>query len=1012
MPSHLPSVGHRGKLVFGLAGLVAILLAASNASAGTFTWNTFAGVNSWGNGTNWLGGSPPTGTDNTDILIFGGGADYTANNDITSPFILNQLQFNNTATTVTIASSPATNVIRFAGTNPQLQQNNTSAVVISSPMDLSAGTTFGGSGSGNVSLTGQLTGSGLLTKTGTYSLILDNSTNLFFGNINMTGGTIQAGTTAAASSAALRSNSVSLGGGTLLNGGAADLRVGAISGSGTVNAGTSTIHIQTFGNASTDATVTASGSNGGINLRGLGTQTFNGNTTGIGGTIGVNSGPNFQLGGIGTTNGVIASTTIALRGGTVTLDNSGGNTSAATGRLSDTAAFTFLGGTFSLIGNSTGTTETVGTIALNSGAATISVTHNGGSGGTVLGFTDSGAIRDATGMTVNFVGNGGILGTAGSNPRITFSGALFTGTNTGLLSNANGSDASIGWALATTGGTTNWAGFDATNGIIALNNTLATDGAGINAAATTARLELQPSAATTSLVASKQLGVLKISPTASGQSLDLGTFNLGPQAVMLSGSNSFAITGTGQLFGGSASSTKYIHVVDPNAVLTVSSALLFNNSNPLTKGGEGFLFLNGTNQVVTTGSAANFNITQGTVRASLASLGGGTSSGGAFSQINLRGGVLEISGGGTFSRAADVAASASGGSVTFDSAVANRGDGGFSAIDGDLTVTLVTAVGGSTASNFVWNDGVFLANDYSLLFGSTQANSRVDFTNNIGLDNGTPGSYFARQVRVIDNSNSATDVARLSGVISGSSAGDFWKTGAGVLELTGNNTYGGNTIISQGTLLANNTAGSATGTTGSVIVQNGATLGGGNGAATTGFIGSNVNVLSGGHLAPGSSTGRLTINNNRTVTLSAGSFFDVEINGTNVTSQYDQLILTSGSSINLGSATLAGVVTGSYVPSDAVAIIWNQNTTGGVTGTFAGATMNGDTVTIGGYTAQIWYQGDFDGTVATIMGGNDIVLSNFQPVPEPAHILLLCGMLGGSGWLTRKWARRRNAVAC
>lgn len=56
-------------------------------------------------------------------------------------------------------------------------------------------------------------------------------------------------------------------------------------------------------------------------------------------------------------------------------------------------------------------------------------------------------------------------------------------------------------------------------------------------------------------------------------------------------------------------------------------------------------------------------------------------------------------------------------------------------------------------------------------------------------------------------------------------------------------------------------------------------------------------------------------------------------------------------------------------------------------GTFAGLPPGG-VGNLCAFTAQISDQGSSP-TLATT-GGNDVVLYNFQPVPEPAHALLLC----------------------
>jgi fibronectin-binding autotransporter adhesin len=95
------------------------------------------------------------------------------------------------------------------------------------------------------------------------------------------------------------------------------------------------------------------------------------------------------------------------------------------------------------------------------------------------------------------------------------------------------------------------------------------------------------------------------------------------------------------------------------------------------------------------------------------------------------------------------------------------------------------------------------------------------------------------------------------------------KTGSGVMQITGSNTYTGGTSITGGTLLVDNTAGSGTGT-GPVAVAAGGALGG------TGSISGNVSVASGGALSlvggsPLTLAGSLTLAAGSDVNFSAAS---------------------------------------------------------------------------------------------------------------------------------------------
>jgi len=152
------------------------------------------------------------------------------------------------------------------------------------------------------------------------------------------------------------------------------------------------------------------------------------------------------------------------------------------------------------------------------------------------------------------------------------------------------------------------------------------------------------------------------------------------------------------------------------------------------------------------------------------------------------------------------------------------------------------------------------------------------------------------------------------------------KTTNGTVTLSGANTYTGGTTISAGTLVANNLAGSATGT-GPVTVASGATLIG------NGTVG-NVTVNTGGILVPGSSgLGNLTTS---TLTLANGSVTNFNFNGTANT----QLAATGTNGLTLGNGAVIDLYqTGTTTPFITLGTYQLISYVGTVTGAAAALTI-------------------------------------------------------------------------
>ena len=128
-----------------------------------------------------------------------------------------------------------------------------------------------------------------------------------------------------------------------------------------------------------------------------------------------------------------------------------------------------------------------------------------------------------------------------------------------------------------------------------------------------------------------------------------------------------------------------------------------------------------------------------------------------------------------------------------------------------------------------------------------------------GRSSGTGGS--GSTYAIGGNNASTTFNGR---IINGNDTTAISKVGTGTLTLTGTNTYGGPTTINSGKLLVN---GDHSGASGAVTVNLNGTLGG------SGIIGSDVTVN--GTLAPGTSVGTLTFNQNLTFNPGATALFKI-----------------------------------------------------------------------------------------------------------------------------------------
>lgn len=134
----------------------------------------------WSVPANWTPGLPTSA--NTTALYFNatGAQSYVATNDI-GAFSLNSLNLNNSGTgAVNLAGS----TLNFGGAAPSIVENGSGAVNIGNPINFGAHTTFGGTGSGTVTIGGALGSTPVSDGVSGFGLIVDNPN----ARLNLAGG--------------------------------------------------------------------------------------------------------------------------------------------------------------------------------------------------------------------------------------------------------------------------------------------------------------------------------------------------------------------------------------------------------------------------------------------------------------------------------------------------------------------------------------------------------------------------------------------------------------------------------------------------------------------------------------------------------------------------------------------------------------------------------------------------------------------------------------------------------
>ncbi len=454
------------------------------------------------------------------------------------------------------------------------------------------------------------------------------------------------------------------------------------------------------------------------------------------------------------------------------------------------------------------------------------------------------------------------------------------------------------------------------------------------------------------------------------------------------GSGSMRITG-GTFSSGLAHSPDVLGQNANTGLLTIDGGSYASGAPGIGIGisgsGTGILTLNSGSATITTlsfqASSGTLHLNGGTLTANAVFRSSGTGvfnfNGGTFrpgrdnrtlleslNRVNVRdGGAVIDTGNFNLTLGQALAHSNISGDSTTDGGLTKLGAGTLT-LAANNTYTGVTRVNGGTlaygASDTLADNAGVLVHGGVLSLGT--------FSDTVGTVTLASGSMTSTSGSLTANSfvmQSGSASARFTG------AGALTKTTDGTAVLTGTNTYTGGTSVNGGRLLVD---GTHTGG-GLYAINAGGTLGG------TGTLSADVQVNTGGHLAPGASAGAFTIGN---LTMNGGQL-DFELGGTTPGS-YD--VLHVAGTATLGSGTIAVTRLDNYMPvlGSTYFVLTSDDT---ITSFFDGL-ANGDIFLSDKFLWQIRYNVNASTSDFTSGSGTDIALMAMATtIPEPSTYLLL-----------------------
>ncbi len=761
-------------------------------SANINSWINATGTGLWSNTSNWSGGTTPQ---NGDAVARFGGAGYSGyplagpgggTVTLDSVAVVEEIDFDSSGgRNYTLAALPGQSLILSSSNNGPMSQTLINVIsgnhAISAPLTLaSLGNLVTVTGAADsLTISGSIGGIGALTKTGSGTLVL-NGADSYSGATTISGGALQIGAGGAngsLGSAAVIDNAVLL-----------------------------------FSRSDTYTVNNTIGGTGSLAQLGPGTlvlassNAYTGTTNVDGGMLSISGSANISQ-----------SSGLVVNRGTAQLDDSILGTNFNSNRLG-TQAITLRGGALNVnFGNTTGGTETLGSIALTAGDNTFALgigSGNGAAGG--------GALSRAAGATIDFTG---ALG--GSN-RVVLSGMPSGSNFINAGTFVNGADYAVydanGYVRAMTTGINPW---DYATTMTSGRNVKLTTSTTLSGTPLT--LDLSGSAGI-SLTLSQSLAVTKGGVLkggggtatiagggalwTAGQAVEyvIRTDTASDQLAInmpITGGTGFTKSGQGTLvLGSSAISYGGTTTIDAGTLRTAAAGAIPATS-PLAVGGGAALDLAGKAQTV-----AGITLNDGSVQNSdglttltLGGIGGRVTYAGVGNGSSISGGTLNLAIGGSVSAAHNFTVARGQGSIDLNvsdniadgsnhSQSLVKAGGGILQLSGTNSYSGGTQITGGTLS-LGSNAALPSVSDLTITAGALNLGGYANSATAITLQSG----------QILGNGTlSAASYNLQSGSVSGSLAGSgmLSKTTAGTVVLGGSDTYTGGTTVSQGTLVVLN----------------------------------------------------------------------------------------------------------------------------------------------------------------------------------------------------------------